>query len=91
MTFGRRGLGGTIGSGADECAVCDRRAMHGAELLLDAVCAEHRGSFPGSTGDWGSDVYRQCGGGEVFLRERVDRRRWLATMCVVVGVILLAR
>jgi drug/metabolite transporter (DMT)-like permease len=26
-----------------------------------------------------------------FLRERVDRRRWLATMCVVVGVILLAR
>jgi multidrug transporter EmrE-like cation transporter len=26
-----------------------------------------------------------------FLREKVDRRRWLATMCVVVGVILLAR
>ena len=26
-----------------------------------------------------------------FLRERVDRRRWLATVCVVVGVILLAR
>ena len=26
-----------------------------------------------------------------FLREHVDRRRWLATMCVVVGVILLAR
>jgi drug/metabolite transporter (DMT)-like permease len=26
-----------------------------------------------------------------FLRERVDGRRWLATMCVVVGVILLAR
>ena len=25
-----------------------------------------------------------------FLRERVDRRRWLATMCVVVGVILLS-
>ena len=26
-----------------------------------------------------------------FLRERVDRRRWLATVCVVVGVILLTR
>ena len=26
-----------------------------------------------------------------FLRERVEKRRWLATMCVVVGVILLAR
>jgi multidrug transporter EmrE-like cation transporter len=26
-----------------------------------------------------------------FLRERVDKRRWLATMFVVVGVILLAR
>jgi multidrug transporter EmrE-like cation transporter len=26
-----------------------------------------------------------------FLRERVDRRRWLATMCMVVGVILVAR
>ena len=26
-----------------------------------------------------------------FLREKVDRRRWLATMCVVVGVILLAK
>jgi multidrug transporter EmrE-like cation transporter len=26
-----------------------------------------------------------------FLREHVDRRRWLATMCVVVGVILLAK
>jgi multidrug transporter EmrE-like cation transporter len=26
-----------------------------------------------------------------FLREHVDKRRWLATMCVVVGVILLAR
>jgi drug/metabolite transporter (DMT)-like permease len=26
-----------------------------------------------------------------FLRERVDRRRWLATMFVVVGVILLAK
>jgi drug/metabolite transporter (DMT)-like permease len=26
-----------------------------------------------------------------FLRERVDRRRWLATVCVVVGVFLLSR
>lgn len=26
-----------------------------------------------------------------FLREHVDKRRWLATMCVVLGVILLAR
>ncbi|MGA7156213.1 MAG: EamA family transporter [Acidobacteriaceae bacterium] len=26
-----------------------------------------------------------------FLREKVDRRRWLATMCVVVGVILLVK
>jgi multidrug transporter EmrE-like cation transporter len=26
-----------------------------------------------------------------FLRERVDKRRWLATMFVVMGVILLAR
>ena len=26
-----------------------------------------------------------------FLREHVDRRRWLATMCVVVGVILLVK
>jgi len=26
-----------------------------------------------------------------FLRERVDRRRWLATVCMVVGVILLVR
>ncbi len=26
-----------------------------------------------------------------FLRERVDKRRWLATMFVVLGVILLAR
>lgn len=26
-----------------------------------------------------------------FLREKVDKRRWLATLCVVVGVILLAR
>jgi multidrug transporter EmrE-like cation transporter len=26
-----------------------------------------------------------------FLRERVDRRRWLATVCVVVGVVLLTR
>jgi multidrug transporter EmrE-like cation transporter len=26
-----------------------------------------------------------------FLGERVDQRRWLATMCVVVGVVLLAR
>jgi multidrug transporter EmrE-like cation transporter len=26
-----------------------------------------------------------------FLREHVDRRRWLATMCVVLGVILLAK
>ena len=26
-----------------------------------------------------------------FLRERVDGRRWLATMCVVLGVILIAK
>ena len=26
-----------------------------------------------------------------FLREHVDRRRWLATLCVVLGVILLSR
>ena len=26
-----------------------------------------------------------------FLREKVDGRRWLATMCVVVGVVLLTR
>lgn len=26
-----------------------------------------------------------------FLKEKVDKRRWLATMCVVVGVILLAK
>jgi drug/metabolite transporter (DMT)-like permease len=26
-----------------------------------------------------------------FLKERVDRRRWLATVCVVVGVFLLSR
>jgi len=26
-----------------------------------------------------------------FLHERVDRRRWLATMCMVVGVVLVAR
>ncbi|MGC9199257.1 MAG: EamA family transporter [Acidobacteriaceae bacterium] len=26
-----------------------------------------------------------------FLREHVDRRRWLATLCVVFGVILLSR
>jgi len=26
-----------------------------------------------------------------FLRERVDKRRWLATACVAVGVVLLSR
>lgn len=28
---------------------------------------------------------------KMFLRERVDRRRWLATACVAVGVFLLSR
>ncbi len=28
---------------------------------------------------------------KLFLGEKVDKRRWLATMCVVVGVVLLAR
>jgi drug/metabolite transporter (DMT)-like permease len=29
--------------------------------------------------------------GKVFLKENVDRRRWLAALCVCVGVVLLAR
>jgi drug/metabolite transporter (DMT)-like permease len=28
---------------------------------------------------------------KIFLRERVDKRRWLATVCVAVGVFLLTR
>jgi multidrug transporter EmrE-like cation transporter len=29
--------------------------------------------------------------GKFFLREQVDKRRWLATLCVAMGVVLLAR
>jgi drug/metabolite transporter (DMT)-like permease len=28
---------------------------------------------------------------KIFLRERVDKRRWMATACVAVGVFLLSR